>query len=770
MRSESVAFSLITLMQLFERIQASAVAPEKVKGAILEPEQKIRSRRVSRSFASLRNYALAGASATLLLTLIELTDIQIQLTPVFASFSERLIMTAYFSLNLLSGAVIGSLVWVAVVSSSFLKRGIERIFARLGIVNRFVGLFSGFAVACLWAILLNQLPGIHRYIIGVIREAEKIPLVTEPLLNHERVASYTILLGLFIACSITWMLARAARLFKPWLRVTWMAALLAVIAATYYVNSRVEAQLYEATLDASLFLLANCLALAFIGSLYGAYFSDHSPSPKSRAALIAFALVITGSVIFTMNHVGKNQNLKTQLFFRTTQARQHFKLAQWAFDFDRDGYSTFLDGGDRDDSRSDINPSQPEIIADGVDNNSTGGDLTRQDVDQWRQEHNNASTAMGARAFNVIFIFIDALRPDHLGAYGYPRATSPNIDKLASRSTVFEHAYTPSPNTFEALPKFMQSSYWDGHFKTWTEVLADNGYNNLLFPRRITTLRRHVKGMKEAYKGRARTFDYTIDRAIQILSEAPADRPFCAFLYSTDPHRPYIKHTNFDFGPSLVDRYDGEIAFTDYHLGRLFDWMAETGKLDNTMIVIMADHGESFGERGIYKHSAVLYNDQIRIPMIIHVPGHAPRRVFEHVSSVDLGSTILATVGIPPPRESVGVNLLPLIRGEHIDRPPVYGEQTRGQESPYVPRERGVHPESKKYMVVTQDGYKLIYNRNYNTFELFDLNNDPQENHNLYNRDVVRAEAMKHLIGRFVDIVTSNRPADADEYKYRFND
>ncbi|HEX5734372.1 MAG TPA: sulfatase [Blastocatellia bacterium] len=757
-------------MQLFERIHASAIASTKVDGHALEPEQETSRRPVTVTPASLGNYALAGACAALLLGLIELADIHVKLSPVFASFSERLIITAYFSLNLLSGALIGALVWLAVILSSIAKRGIERFLPRSGIAGKLRGVSAGFAVACLWAILLNQQPSVHRYVIGVIREAEKIPLLTQPLLNHERASSYMILLGLFIACSIAWMLARASRSFKPWLRLLWLMTLTAVILATYYVNSTVEAQLYEATLDASLFLLANCLALTLVGSLYESYFRGRFQPPRSKMLLAAVALAFAGCLVFTLFHFGNNQNLKTQLFFRTTQAKQHFKLAQWAFDLDRDGYSAFLDGGDKDESRSDINPSQPEIAGDGADNNSIGGDLTVQQIDDWWREQKSASSPTAGRAFNVVFIFIDALRPDHLGAYGYQRSTSPNIDRLASRSTVFENAYAPSPNTFESLPKFMQSSYWDGHFKTWTEVLEENGYNNLLFPRRITTLRRYVKGMKEAYRGRARTFDYTIDRAITMLSEQPSDSPFCAFLYSTDPHRPYIKHERFNFGNSLVDLYDGEIAFTDFHLGRLFDWMSQSGRLDDTVIVIMADHGESLGERGMYKHSAVLYNDQIRIPMIIHVPGVAPRRVSTHVSSVDLGSTILGAVGLNPPVEYAGVNLMPLIRGEQLTRPPVYGEQTRGQESPYVPRYRGVNPESKKFMVITQDGYKLIYNRNYTTFELFDLNRDPLERHNLFDREPEKAERMKQLIGRFVDVVTASRPIDADEYKYPFHE
>ncbi|HET8678093.1 MAG TPA: sulfatase-like hydrolase/transferase [Blastocatellia bacterium] len=767
-------------MQLFERIQASAIASAKVDGQALKPEQETSRRPETLSLVSLRNYALAGACAALLLAVVELADIHVKLSPVFASLSERLIITAYFSLNLLSGALIGALVWLVVILSSVAKTVIERILPRRGITGKLRGVGAGFAVACLWAILLNQQPSIHRYVIGVIREAEKIPLLTQPLLNHERASSYMILLGLFIACSVAWMLARASGSFKPWLRLVWLMTLAAVILATYYVNSTVEAQLYEATLDASLFLLANCLALTLIGSLYESYIRGRFHWPRSKTLLAAIAIAFVGCLVITLFHFGNNQNLKTQLFFRTTQAKQHFKLAQWAFDFDRDGYSAFLDGGDKDERRSDINPSQPEIAGDGADNNSIGGDLTEQQVADWWEEQKSASSPPvssppvssppAGRAFNVVFIFIDALRPDHLGAYGYQRNTSPNIDRLASRSTVFENAYAPSPNTFESLPKFMQSSYWDGHFKTWTEVLEENGYNNLLFPRRITTLRRYVKGMKEAYKGRARTFDYTIDRAINILSETATDRPFCAFLYSTDPHRPYVKHEKFDFGNSLADLYDGEIAFTDFHLGRLFDWMSQSGRLDDTVIVIMADHGESLGERGMYKHSAVLYNDQIRIPMIIHVPGVGPRRVSTHVSSVDLGSTILGAVGLNPPAEYAGVNLMPLIRGEQLTRPPVYGEQTRGQESPYVPRYRGVHPESKKYMVITQDGYKLIYNRNYTTFELFDLNRDPQEQHNLYDREPEKAERLKQMIGRFVDVVTASRPIDADEYKYPFHE
>src|SRR4030095_300119 len=115
---------------------------------------------------------------------------------------------------------------------------------------------------------------------------------------------------------------------------------------------------------------------------------------------------------------------------------------------------------------------------------------------------------------------------------------------------------------------------------------------------------------------------------------------FCAYLYSTDTHRPYRPHAEFYYGPSLIDLYDGEISYMDFHFGRLLDALELSGKLKDTSIVIMADHGESLGERGVYKHSSQLYNEQTRVPMIVHLPGLAPRSIKDYVSTIDLGPPI----------------------------------------------------------------------------------------------------------------------------------
>ncbi|HEX8186669.1 MAG TPA: sulfatase-like hydrolase/transferase, partial [Blastocatellia bacterium] len=533
------------------------------------------------------------------------------------------------------------------------------------------------------------------------------------------------------------------------------------------------------TLHRSMFLLCLALAMAFIRSVYllsrrAGLVSTALGSRRFRVASAIAAAIFLSSVIFTFAHFGKNQNLKVQTLSRTTQAKQHFKLAQWALDFDRDGHSPYLGGGDADDSRADINPDQPEVVGDGIDNNCVGGDLTQQRITEWMAERAalHGMPGRAARRYNVIYIFVDALRADHLGAYGYARQTSPNIDKLAARSSLFENAFSPSSNTFESAARFMKSSYWDAKVESWTEVLARSGYNMMLFPqRRLSMLRRYVKGMQVAEGAEGKGLKESINLVIQSLATAPPDMPFCAYIYAVDPHKPYARHKEFEFGQSNTDLYDGEIAFTDHHFGRLFDWLENSGRMKDTIVVFMADHAESLGERGVYRHSSELYNDQTHVPVIFYVPELPARRIATYVSTVDLGTTILNALGLDCPQGYAGASLLAAMQGEAVEYPSIYGEQTlREKEFPNIPVEQYPQPINKKYMVITQDGYKLIFNRNLYTFELFDLKRDPGELHNLYDYEREKAEDLKTRLGQFIDIVSVSRPPDADESKYFFGD
>jgi hypothetical protein len=714
-------------------------------------------------------YALAGSAASALLAVLELADVNVRLTPVFQSSLERAVFCSYFSLNVFGGLLIGLSVGMFAHTASLLKRAILAVIARRNPESPFHKLVAGTAVCTFAAILLNWQPQIHGHVFEIIRESEKFESLTLPLLSHERAASYLILFAFVAGCAVLWAVTRAVSHSGILLRALWLGVLIGLILCAYYVDSRFEPQLYGTSIHRSLFLFNTALGMSLIGTLFWRE-GFRLGSRLRKLMALGVAILLIAAVVFTFVRFDRNQNLKTQIFYRTTQAKQYFRLAQWVLDFDRDGYSGFLGGGDCDDRRGDINPGSPEILGDGIDHNCMGGGLTARDIEDRRLElaalHQPPDPA--ARRLNVIYVFIDALRADHLSAYGYPRKTSPNLDKLAANSSLFENAFTPAPNTFEALPKFTQGNYWDAHLKGWPEIMAGSGYEALLFPRRIATLRRHIKGMKIVQDPNGGTFEASIDSALETLGAIDKDRPFCAYLYSTDTHRPYKPHEDFHFGDSIVDLYDGEISYLDFHLGRLFDWLEKTGRLDRTMIVIMADHGESLGERGVYKHSSQLYNEQMRVPLIIHLPGAAPRSIGDYVSTVDLSPTILHAVGLDYPQDCAGVSLVSLMRGQPFVHPPIYGEQTTQEVSPFVRPEQNVDPELKKYMVITQDGFKLIYNRDYYTFELFDLKNDPAEIRNLYDRAPEKAADMKKLLGRFIDVLTISRPPDADERQYVF--
>jgi len=141
----------------------------------------------------------------------------------------------------------------------------------------------------------------------------------------------------------------------------------------------------------------------------------------------------------------------------------------------------------------------------------------------------------------------------------------------------------------------------------------------------------------------------------------------------------------------------------------------------------------------------------------------------DYVTTVDLGTTILNALGIQCPNSYVGVSLLPLMRGEAFAHPPIFGEQTlREKEFPNVRPDQYPQPVNKKYMIVTAQGYKLLYNRNYQLFELFDLKKDPLELNNLYDYLPDLASDLKRQLGEYIDIVNVNRPRNADEAKYFF--
>jgi arylsulfatase A-like enzyme len=343
-------------------------------------------------------------------------------------------------------------------------------------------------------------------------------------------------------------------------------------------------------------------------------------------------------------------------------------------------------------------------------------------------------TAAGDRV-NVLLITIDTLRADHMGAYGYRRRTSPRMDAVARRGTVFEQAYTYWPKTRGSFVGIMtgrvasQTGYGKSHplllgfNPTLASVLKDAGYETLATvdnPNVASSLGyargfdRYRETWEEASlatemdRARAITAD-----AVRTLGQAKPARPFFLWLHYVNPHAPYEPPAPWNTafldddalrGPGLravdgfhggvprpwsipgkglgwyVAQYDGEIAAVDAEVGKVIEALDASLVRDRTLVVITSDHGESLGEHDYYfDHGENLFDPAMRIPLLVAGPGVAPgRRTDVLATTLDLVPTVLDAVKVSYPPDLSGESLLPAARGERRpDRPRLHGQNDR---------------------------------------------------------------------------------------------
>jgi arylsulfatase A-like enzyme/tetratricopeptide (TPR) repeat protein len=297
---------------------------------------------------------------------------------------------------------------------------------------------------------------------------------------------------------------------------------------------------------------------------------------------------------------------------------------------------------------------------------------------------------------NVLLISLDTLRADRVGAYGYAAAQTPALDALARRGLRFEQATTVVPLTLPA-----HSSLLTGTFPAWHGVRDNGGF--YLGDDQVT-LAEHLKaqgfrtgGFVGAFvldrrwgiaQGFDRFFDdfdlekfgdtpsmdaiqrpgsEVVDRALEWLAEDRAT-PFFAWVHLYDPHTPYAAPEPYRsrFPASMSGAYDAEIAASDAQVGRLLDALEQQGRLHETLVVVVGDHGEMLGEHGEQTHGFFIYDAAVRIPLIVAGPGVAARAVKDQVRIVDVMPTVLDLLGQARPEAVQGVSLMPLARGERL--------------------------------------------------------------------------------------------------------
>ena len=460
-------------------------------------------------------------------------------------------------------------------------------------------------------------------------------------------------------------------------------------------------------------------------------------------------------------------------------------VAQRPFDKDGDGHAGILGGVDCDDSSADIYPGADEVPGNGIDEDCSGSDLALAPLPiQVSLPLAPAPDAKPRRDVRhggpIILILVDTLRYQNLGAYGYGRPTSPNIDELAGESIVFTRAYSPSSKTPTSIPSILTGRYPSelartyNHFHRYkpsnrfiSEMLQDSGYrtgavaSHWYFRRRFglrqgfdeyEVVDRPGDAMEQVATSKSVT-----DRSLAMLErlEARGGERFFLFVHYLDPHKWYINHEGFEpFGRRAMDRYDGEIRFTDHHLGRLLDRMRARPWWPRATVAFVSDHGEAFGEHGERFHGWSLYEHEIRVPFLLRLPGAKPGAVGTPTGLIDLVPTLLDVAGATSDEELAGVSLVPaLLNGREWPARPIYAEMPPGPYNPVV-----------RSLIDHGGRHKLIHRRRGNVYQVFDLHEDPAEAHNLASEDPALLTQLQERLQRFrAGSVRERPPLEAAE-------
>ncbi len=343
----------------------------------------------------------------------------------------------------------------------------------------------------------------------------------------------------------------------------------------------------------------------------------------------------------------------------------------------------------------------------------------------------------------IVLVSIDALRADRLRAYGYSDARTPAIDTLAADGIVFEHAYSHVPQTLPAHVAMLTGrlpfetgvrdaagpALPDG-VRTVAEMLRDRGYatggvvSSWLLRRETGVDRGFTFFDGDRPNPSGDGSDPPLERdgsaseqvAETWLDSTGTSRAFL-FLHLAEPHAPHAPPERF----AELAAYDGEVAHADEAVGRLVRYLKSHQLYDRATIILVADHGEGLGEHGEQGHGLLAYDDVLRVPFIVKLPGgeQAGRRVSAPVQHIDIVPTILDLAKAPWPGGLAGRSVAPLIHGDTLAPQPIYAESRFGE------LRFGWAP----VVSLLEGNYRLISSGN--AYALFDTEADPLQQHDL---------------------------------------
>ncbi|HJL16958.1 MAG TPA: sulfatase-like hydrolase/transferase [Sandaracinaceae bacterium LLY-WYZ-13_1] len=365
---------------------------------------------------------------------------------------------------------------------------------------------------------------------------------------------------------------------------------------------------------------------------------------------------------------------------------------------------------------------------------------------------------------HLVLITIDALRADHLGAYGYrARPTSPALDRLAEDAVVFERAYAQVSHSSYSLTSLMTSRYLYQRSdlgplrpaETLADVLGGIGYHTAAFytegifhtdAERLAHYRDTQLGFLRAahHPGHAESTTDAVLEEMDAIRDA-GEPPSFLWVHYFDVHEPY---RDTRFGRSDEARYDSEIRRVDAAVDRLL--REGSGRLSRPLVVaITADHGEEFREHGGVYHGSTVYDEQVRVPLILRLPAPLAaggRRVAHPVELVDLAPTLLGLLDVAPAATMRGDDLRALLDGDPSDAAHVGPAFTSA---------------GTEHAIVDWP-YKLVADRRYGSRELFDLEADPGERDNRADDEPARVEALEAAIRVWLDALAEDGAGEVE--------
>lgn len=396
--------------------------------------------------------------------------------------------------------------------------------------------------------------------------------------------------------------------------------------------------------------------------------------------------------------------------------------------------------------------------------------------------------------WNVLVVLLESARADQLSMFGGERVVMPALDSLAGESRRFTSAYTPASHTNYAAPTALSSAYplrsagqyiypktydyprvflysllkplgyrtaifssdddsWGGQVDYFNDGTIDH-YAHAGTPGMSRRAPRNDAGIADALgaTGFAGTTDdhVTIDAAIRWI-DTSGGIPFFASVKLQNSHFPYDRPAAFAprFGSGKVafplryasfpsdsvravkDLYANSLAYDDAELARLFAHLRTAGLWDSTVVVVLSDHGEAFFEHGFASHANALFDEAMRVPLIVHAPGLASATDSLPASSIDVAPTVLHLLGLPPHPAFQGIDLL-------------------GATTPATRRDRPIFAVTQSPLAhqaaVVQGGWKLIYDERRRRYALYDLASDPGEHRDLSVAQPEKREALAKVL------------------------